>query len=115
MCLGQAVRPGLDRFLRYKDIVETVGMWKARGVCGVSKDGGKGGNPAVGFPSFPHSSISTGLQLFAGRPPFHPQILLQSRFLECVRLTALPFLRKTQGTPQQPAVQEGLRCHPVLP
>jgi hypothetical protein len=45
-------------------------MWEARCICGLSKDGGKGGKPAFGFPGFPRAAISTAHFASAGFSPF---------------------------------------------
>src|SRR6266851_3024462 len=42
-------------------IVRAVGMWESRAFCEIPKECGKRGNPAFGFPRFPHSVISTAL------------------------------------------------------
>ena len=47
-------------------------MWEARCFCGLSKDGGKGGKPAFGFPGFPRAVISTAHFASAGFSPFFP-------------------------------------------
>src|ERR1700732_2552044 len=31
--------------------------WESRGLCGISKGGGKGGKPAFGFPRFPRTGF----------------------------------------------------------
>ena len=38
-------------------------MWESRRVCVISKDGGKGGKPALGFPCFPRAVISIAMGL----------------------------------------------------
>ena len=57
----ESASPGfLSRLAAHRKTVEAVEMWKSRVVCEISKDGGKGGKPACGFPGFPPSGISTG-------------------------------------------------------
>jgi hypothetical protein len=38
-------------------------MWESRWVCVISKDGGKGGKPGLGFPCFPRAVISMAMGL----------------------------------------------------
>ncbi len=46
---GSAVRPALLGRSLYRTVVEAVGMWEGRCLCGLSKDGGKGGKPVFGL------------------------------------------------------------------
>jgi hypothetical protein len=57
------------RFNRYQ---QQSGLWEkggSRGLCGISKGGGKRGKPVVGFPRFPragffHSSAAAAFYVF---------------------------------------------------
>jgi hypothetical protein len=40
-------------FERYQQQSGLWEKWESRGLCGISKGGGKGGKPAFGFPRFP--------------------------------------------------------------
>jgi hypothetical protein len=44
----------LERYQQQSGLWE---KWKSRGLCGISKGGGKGGKPAFGFPPFPRTGF----------------------------------------------------------
>jgi hypothetical protein len=57
------------RFNRYQQQSELWEKGESRGLCGISKGGGKRGKPVVGFPRFPrtgffHSSAAAAFCVF---------------------------------------------------
>src|SRR5260221_5440522 len=76
--------------LSYKGpVVEAVGMWEGRCLCGLSKDGGKGGKPAFGFPSFPPAGISTAHLASAGLSPFLPFARVRRKRYDSVPVSSM--------------------------
>jgi len=51
-------------FERYQQQSGLWEKWESRGLCGISKGGGKGGKPAFGFPRFPRPGF-----FHSPRPP----------------------------------------------
>jgi hypothetical protein len=59
LCLASSILSGQRQlefpilFERYQQQSGLWEKWESRGLCGISKGGGKGGKPAFGFPRFP--------------------------------------------------------------
>jgi len=74
-CLASIILSGqrqLDFPIAFERYQQQSGLWEkgeSRGLCGISKGGGKRGKPVVGFPLFPrtvffHSSPAAAFYVF---------------------------------------------------